>query len=224
MIPTQRMRETYALANLAPLQQLKAGRMPRRLLQLAVGLAICGVSMAMVIRGALGAIPWDVLHTGLMEHIPITFGQMSIMLSFAVMLMWIPLRQMPGLGTIANVLLVGLTADIALAILPLNDGIGARLPLMLGGVVLNAMGTAMYIGSQFGPGPRDGLMTGLARISGHSIRLVRTSIEVFVVAIGALLGGSVGVGTVLYALAIGPLAHLMLPWFIVRLRMPNREE
>jgi uncharacterized membrane protein YczE len=221
MTPTDPVQRNARLVDLGPLEQLKAGRMPRRLLQLVVGLAIYGASMAMVIRGALGAIPWDVLHTGLIEHIPITFGQMSILLAFTVLLMWIPLRQMPGLGTIANVLLVGLAADIALALFPLTDGIGASLALMLGGIALNAMATAMYIGSQLGPGPRDGLMTGLARISGHSIRLVRTSIEVFVVAAGAMLGGSVGFGTVLYALAIGPLVHWMLPWFIVELQEPN---
>jgi uncharacterized membrane protein YczE len=220
MTPTDPVHGNARLVNLGPLEQLKAGRMPRRVLQLVVGLAIYGASMAMVIRGALGAIPWDVLHTGLIEHIPITFGQMSILLALVVLLMWIPLRQMPGLGTIANVFLVGLAADIALAIVPETDGIDARLALLLAGIVLNAVATAMYIGSQLGPGPRDGLMTGLARISGHSIRLVRTSIEVFVVAVGALLGGSVGVGTVLYALAIGPLVHWMLPWFVVELQEP----
>jgi len=220
MTPTDPVQGNARLVNLGPLEQLKAGRMPRRVLQLVVGLAIYGASMAMVIRGALGAIPWDVLHTGLIEHIPITFGQMSILLALVVLLMWIPLRQMPGLGTIANVFLVGLAADIALAIVPETDDIGARLALLLAGIVLNAVATAMYIGSQLGPGPRDGLMTGLARISGHSIRLVRTSIEVFVVAVGALLGGSVGVGTVLYALAIGPLVHWMLPWFVVELQEP----
>jgi uncharacterized membrane protein YczE len=220
MTPTDPVQGNARLVNLGPLEQLKAGRMPRRVLQLVVGLAIYGASMAMVIRGALGAIPWDVLHTGLIEHIPITFGQMSILLALVVLLMWIPLRQMPGLGTIANVFLVGLAADIALAIVPETDEIGARLALLLAGIVLNAVATAMYIGSQLGPGPRDGLMTGLARISGHSIRLVRTSIEVFVVAVGALLGGSVGVGTVLYALAIGPLVHWMLPWFVVELQEP----
>ena len=206
-----------ALANLGPLQQLRAGRLPRRLLQLVVGLAIYGASMAMVVRGALGAIPWDVLHTGLIEHIPITFGQISILLAMVVLLMWIPLRQMPGLGTVANVFLVGLAADIALAILPVTGDIGVRLALMLGGILLNAMATAMYMGSQLGPGPRDGFMTGLARVSGRSIRVVRTAIEVAVVALGWALGGAVGVGTVLYALAIGPLAQRMLPWFTVEL-------
>jgi uncharacterized membrane protein YczE len=224
MTSTQWAHKNAALSNLGPLQQLRAGRMPRRLLQLAVGLAIYGASMAMVVRGALGAIPWDVLHTGLIEHIPITFGQMSILLALVVLLMWIPLRQMPGLGTIANVFLVGLAADIALSIVPETNDIGARLALLLGGIVLNAMATAMYIGSQLGPGPRDGLMTGLARISGRSIRLVRTIIEISVVAVGSVLGGSLGFGTVLYALAIGPLAHWMLPWFIVGLPASNPTE
>lgn len=210
-----------ALANLGPLQQLRAGRLTRRLLQLVVGLLIYGASMAMVVRGALGAIPWDVLHTGLIEHIPITFGQISILLAMVVLLMWIPLRQMPGLGTVANVFLVGLAADIALAIVPVTGDIGVRLALMLGGILLNAMATAMYMGSQLGPGPRDGFMTGLARVTGRSIRLVRTLIEVAVVVVGWMLGGAVGVGTVVYALAIGPLAQWMLPWFIVDLRPPQ---
>jgi uncharacterized membrane protein YczE len=208
------------LANLGPLQQLRAGQMPRRLVQLVVGLAIYGASMAMVIRGALGVIPWDVLHTGLIRHVPVTFGQMSIIVSLAALLIWIPLRQMPGLGTIANAFLVGIAADITLAAMPPVDDLVARVALLLGGIVLNGMATAMYIGSQLGPGPRDGFMTGLSRVSGRSIRLVRTAIEVAVVALGWALGGAVGLGTVLYAVAIGPLAQFMLPWFTVDLRLP----
>ncbi|MDO8418897.1 MAG: hypothetical protein Q7S90_02580 [Rubrivivax sp.] len=197
--------------------------MPRRLVQLVVGLAIYGASMAMVLRGALGAIPWDVLHTGLIQHVPVTFGQMSIMVSLAVLLGWIPLRQMPGLGTIANALLVGIAADITLALVPPADDLAARVALLLGGIVLNGVATAMYIGSQLGPGPRDGFMTGLSRVTGRSIRFVRTAIEVTVVALGWALGGAVGLGTVLYAVAIGPLAQLMLPWFTVDLRLPVPE-
>ena len=211
------------LANLGPLQQLRAGQMPRRLVQLVVGLAIYGASMAMVIRGALGVIPWDVLHTGLIQHIPVTFGQMSIMVSLAVLLVWIPLRQMPGLGTIANAFLVGIAADITLALVPPAGDFAARVALLLGGIVLNGVATAMYIGAQLGPGPRDGFMTGLSRVSGRSIRFVRTAIEVAVVALGWALGGAVGLGTVLYAVAIGPLAQLMLPWFTVDLRLPVPE-
>jgi uncharacterized membrane protein YczE len=208
------------LANLGPLEQLRAGRLPRRLVQLVVGLAFYGASMAMVIRAALGAIPWDVLHTGLIQHIPVSFGQMSIIVALAVLLAWIPLRQMPGLGTIANALLVGIAADITLAVVPPVDGLVARVPLLLGGIVLNGMATAMYIGSQLGPGPRDGFMTGLSRVSGRSIRLVRTAIEVAVVTLGWALGGAVGLGTLLYAVAIGPLAQAMLPWFTVDLELP----
>ena len=211
------------LANLGPLQQLRAGRLHRRLAQLVVGLAIYGASMAMIIRGGLGVIPWDVLHTGLIRHIPVSFGQMSIMVSLAVLLVWIPLRQMPGLGTIANAFLVGIAADVTLAILQPVDDLVARVAMLLGGIVLNGVATAMYIGSQLGPGPRDGFMTGLSRISGRSIRLVRTAIEVAVVVVGWALGGAVGLGTVLYAVAIGPLAQLMLPWFTVRLRLPLPE-
>lgn len=218
-------RASLTLANLGPLQQLRAGRLPRRLVQLVVGLAIYGASMAMIIRGALGVIPWDVLHTGLIQHIPVTFGQMSIIVALLVLVVWIPLRQMPGLGTIANAILVGIAADITLAILPpIDDHLAARVALLLGGIVLNGMATAMYIGSQLGPGPRDGFMTGLSRISGRSIRLVRTAIEVAVVALGWALGGAVGLGTILYAVAIGPLAQLMLPWFTVRLLAPEADD
>jgi len=207
------------LDNLGPLQQMRAGRLARRLVQLVVGLAIYGASMAMIIRGGLGVIPWDVLHTGLIQHIPVSFGQMSIMVALLVLLIWIPLRQMPGLGTVANAVLVGIAADITLAVVPPVDDLAPRVALLLGGIALNGMATAMYIGSQLGPGPRDGFMTGLARITGRSIRLVRTAIEVAVVALGWALGGAVGLGTVLYAVAIGPLAQLMLPWFTVRLRL-----
>lgn len=208
------------LVNLGPLQQLRAGRMPRRLLQLVVGLAIYGASMALVVRAALGVIPWDVLHTGLIQHLPLSFGQMSIVVSLTVLLVWIPLRQMPGLGTVANVFLVGIAADLTLATVPPVDALAARVALLVVGIVLNGMATAMYIGSQLGPGPRDGFMTGLARCSGHSIRRVRTAIEVAVVGFGWTLGGAVGLGTVLYALAIGPLAQRMLPCFVVALRSP----
>jgi uncharacterized membrane protein YczE len=215
--------ERRQLANLGPLQQLRAGRMTRRLVQLVVGLAIYGMSMALVIRGALGVIPWDVLHTGLIQHIPVSFGQMTILVSLAVLLMWVPLRQMPGLGTVANAFLVGIAADITLALVPPVEDLALRVVLLVGGITLNGMATAMYIGSQLGPGPRDGLMTGLSRVSGRSIRLVRTAMEVTVVALGWALGGAVGLGTVLYAVAIGPLAQLMLPWFTVDLRLPAPE-
>ena len=167
-----------------------------------------GVSMAMMVRGGLGLDPWDVFHYGVASGIPLSFGGVVIVTGVAVLLLWIPLRQMPGLGTVANAVLIGLATDAALAVLVSPEAFAGRLGLLLGGVALNGLATALYIGSQFGPGPRDGLMTGLVRRTGLSVRLVRTSIEVSVVAVGWLLGGVVGAGTVLYALAIGPLVQL----------------
>ncbi len=205
------------LANLGPLDQLRAGQLPRRLLQLVIGLFLYGASMALVIRAGLGVIPWDVLHTGLIEHVPTSFGTMTIVVSLLVLLVWIPLRQRPGLGTVANAFGVGLAADLTLWLVGPADGLVLQVPLLVVGIVLNGFATALYIGSQLGPGPRDGLMTGLSRVSGRSIRLVRTILEVTVVTIGWLLGGTVGLGTVLYAVAIGPLAQSMLPWCTVAL-------
>ena len=210
------------LAHLGPVAQLKAGRLPRRLAQLAVGLVLYGVTLAMMIRATLGNAPWDVLHQGMAIHLPISIGTAVIVMSVVVLLLWIPLREKPGLGTIANSIVVGLVADVALSLLVAPDAMWARVALMVGGVLLNALATALYIGSQFGAGPRDGLMTGLHRRTGVSIRLVRTALEVLVVAIGWVLGGVVGVGTVLYALAIGPLVQLMLPYCIVQLPGPAR--
>ncbi len=206
------------LANLGPVEQLRAGRMPRRLLQLVVGLFLYGASMALVIRAGLGVIPWDVFHVGLIQHIPMSFGAMTIVVSLAVLLIWIPLRQRPGLGTIANAVLVGLSADLTLALTSDLESLAVRVPLLIGAIALNGLATALYVGAQLGPGPRDGLMTGVARVSGRSIRLVRTVLEVTVVLIGFTLGGTAGLGTVLYALAIGPLTQAMLPRFTVELR------
>lgn len=218
--PRVRNRE---LADIGPLAQLRAGRLGIRLPLLLVGLFFYGASMAMVIRGTLGQIPWDVLHVGVAKHVPLTFGTIVIGVSLLVLLGWIPLRQKPGVGTIGNALLIGPSADIVLSLLQAPEALGWRIALLVGGVVLNGIATGMYIGSQFGPGPRDGLMTGLARVTGRSIRLVRTGLEVSVVAVGWLLGGVVGVGTVLYAVAIGPLAQLFLPLFTVDLT-PRRPD
>ncbi len=208
------------LANLGPLEQLRAGHLPRRLAQLVTGLFLYGASMALVIRAGLGVIPWDVLHTGLIQHLPTSFGTMTIIVSLLVLLVWIPLRQRPGLGTVANAFGVGISADLTLWLVGPADGLLLQVPLLVVGIVLNGFATALYIGSQLGPGPRDGLMTGLSRVSGRSIRLVRTVLEVTVVTAGWLLGGAVGLGTVLYAVAIGPLAQLMLPWCTVAVTVP----
>jgi uncharacterized membrane protein YczE len=199
------------------LRQLPVTRNPvRRIPQLLAGLVLYGTSMAMQIRGALGLNPWDVLHEGLTKQTPLSFGLITAVTGVAVLLAWIPLRQRPGLGTVANVLVIAIVVDIALFLIPPVSGLGPRVGLMVGGIVLNGIATAAYVGARLGPGPRDGLMTGLAARTGWSIRLVRTGLEVTVLAVGWLLGGTVGVGTLLYALAIGPLTQAFLPLFTVR--------
>ena len=205
------------LAALTPRQQLTAGRTTRRLVQLFAGLTLYGWSMAMLVRSELGLDPWDVFHDGVSRWIGLSFGTVVILVGLAVLALWIPLRQWPGLGTVANAVVIGLVTDLGLAVLSTPDSLLARGGLLVGGVVLNGLAGGMYIGSQFGAGPRDGLMTGLVRRTGRSIRLVRTSLEVTVLALGWLLGGVVGVGTVLYALAIGPLVQLFLPPLTVEL-------
>ncbi|MEE1790716.1 hypothetical protein PUR28_07995 [Streptomyces sp. BE308] len=190
-------------------------RLTRRLVQLYVGLALYGASAAALVRAGLGLEPWGVLHQGLTELTGISIGVVSIIVGAVVLLLWIPLRQRPGLGTVSNVFVVGLAMDGTLALLPEAHGLAARVPLMLAGVLFNGVATGLYITARFGPGPRDGLMTGLNRVTGRSIRLVRTAIEVAVVVTGFLLGGSLGIGTVLYALAIGPLAQVFLRVFAV---------
>ena len=204
------------LTDLGPIAQLRAGRLPRRLTQLYVGLVAYGVSLAMMVRGDVGLAPWDVLHSGLTEHFPITFGEAVVVMSFVVLLLWIPLREMPGLGTISNAFVVGIAADTTLALLGSPDNLVLRVALMLGGIALCGFASALYIGAQLGRGPRDGLMTGLSRRTGYSLRLVRTCLEVTVVVIGLLLGGAIGLGTVLYALAIGPLTQRWLPAWTIR--------
>lgn len=215
-------RPAAQLANLSPAEQLRAGRLGRRLPQLLAGLVLYGVSMAMMLRSGLGLDPWDVLHYGVATWLPLTFGGVVIATGVAVLLLWIPLRQMPGLGTVANAVVIGLATDAALALLVTSEGMAARTAMLAGGIVLNGLATALYIGAQLGPGPRDGLMTGLVRRTGWSVRVVRTSIELSVVVTGWLLGGVVGVGTIAYALAIGPLVQMMLPRLVVELPDPDR--
>ncbi len=206
------------LAAIGPVAQLTAGRLGRRLGQLLVGLTVYGVSMALMIRSGLGQMPWDVLHYGLALHLPLSIGQVVILTSVAVLLRWIPLRQAPGLGTVLNAVLIGLATDATLALVDAPASWGARAAFMVAGVLLNALATAAYIGAQLGPGPRDGLMTGWVRRTGLSVRLVRTTLEVIVVVLGWTLGGVVGLGTVLYAVAIGPLTQRLLPWVTVPVR------
>jgi uncharacterized membrane protein YczE len=190
-------------------------RLGRRLTQLYAGLVLYGVSSALLVTAGLGLEPWGVLHQGLSEWTGLPIGQVSIVVGAAVLLLWVPLRQRPGLGTVSNVVVVGLAMDGALALLPDARGLAVRIPVLLAGVVLNGAATGLYIAARFGPGPRDGLMTGLHRRTGRSIRLMRTAVEVAVVATGFALGGTVGAGTVLYALSIGPLAQFFLRLFAV---------
>jgi uncharacterized membrane protein YczE len=194
----------------------------RRLVQLYVSLVLYGVSMAMMIRSGLGNMPWDVLHQGLAEQLGLPFGVVIVIVSALVLLAWWPLHERPGLGTISNIAVIGLVIDPALAIIPETGSLAARVALAVTGVVLNGAATAAYIGVHFGPGPRDGLMTGLVRVTGASVRLVRTAIEVSVVVTGFLLGGTLGAITVLYALAIGPLTQLFLPLLSVRVAERGR--
>ncbi len=183
-----------------------------RFVQLQVGLFLYGLSAAMLVRGRLGLDPWDVFHQGLARTFGLSIGAWVIIVGGLVLLLWIPLRQRPGIGTISNVLLIGVWLDLTLHFIPYVHAIGVRWALMLGGIALCGLATGLYIGAAMGPGPRDGLMVGIAN-RGHSIRVVRTGIEILVLAIGWLLGGTVGVGTVLYALTIGPIAHVTIPAF-----------
>ena len=209
------------ISNLGPVGQLRTGRLPRRVVQLFIGLVLFGFSIALMLRGNLGVAPWDVLSIGLTHWLPLTFGQITIALSFVVLLLWVPVGERPGVGTLANAIIIGLAVDASLAWLPIVDDWAPRVALMLGGVLLNGVAGAVYIGAQLGRGPRDGLMTGLARRTGRSLRLIRSLIEVTVLVIGLALGGTAGLGTLVFALAIGPLTQYFLPWALVRAAEPR---
>lgn len=192
----------------------------RRFIQLQLGLCLYGVSLALMVRANLGLDPWDVFHQGLAERAGLSLGTVLILVGAAVMLLWIPLRQKPGLGTLSNIFVIGLAADAVLWLLPDLRGLPLRGASLVAGVVLNGVASAAYIGAGMGPGPRDGLMTGLVRRTGWPIRWTRMGIEATVLVLGWLLGGSVGVGTLLYAVAIGPLIQRFLPWFEVKAPAP----
>jgi uncharacterized membrane protein YczE len=205
----------HGLSDLGPLAQLRAGRLGRRLVQLYAGLLLYGFSIALMVRAHLGLAPWDVLHSGLTKHLPIDIGQALVIVSFVVMLAWIPLREIPGLGTISNAIVIGVSTDGFLAVLPRFEAVPLRALVVVAAIGLQGLATAAYIGAQLGRGPRDGLMTGLARRTGRSLRLVRTAMELTVVVIGLLLGGVAGPATVLYALSIGPISQALLPRLLV---------
>jgi uncharacterized membrane protein YczE len=190
--------------------------MRQRLFQLFWGLWLYGLSMAMMLRANLGLDPWDVLHQGLAPRFGLSFGMTVNLLGAVVLLLWWPMRQRPGIGTVLNILVIGTAVDLCLPFLPAPEGYAARLAMLGGGIVLNGIAGGAYIGAGLGPGPRDGLMTGICRRTGWPIKLVRTAIELTVLTTGWLLGGTLGVGTVLYAISIGWVVHYALPFFTIR--------
>lgn len=193
---------------------IPADARPRRFIQLGIGLLLYGFSAGLLVEADLGLDPWDVLHQGTAERVGLPIGITTIAISVLVLLLWIPLRQKPGFGTLSNAVVVGLAIDATLYVFPEPNSLPVRGVVLVVAIVLNGVATGLYIGAGMGPGPRDGLMTGLAA-RGHSLRVVRTLLEVTVLAAGWRLGGTVGVGTVAYALAIGPLAHIFIPLFTV---------
>lgn len=198
--------------------------MIRRVTQLFIGLFLYGVGCAMTVEAGLGVDPWTVLAEGISVHTGIGIGWVANILGFFVLLLWIPLRQKPGVGTIANILLVGTSMQFALWLFPPISGLPAQLAVLLGGIVLVAIASGLYIGAHFGPGPRDGLMTGMHRRLGWPIWTCRALVELTVLAIGWLLGGTVGIGTVLFAFLIGPLVHVALPLLDTRRRSARAQE
>lgn len=197
---------------LLPISATSGLDLVERLAQLLIGLFLYGVALGLMVHGGIGVAPWDVLALGVAGQTGIGYGTVTVLVSIIVLILWIPLRQRVGLGTVLNALLVGPSADLALAVIPEPPSIWVGAPMFLAGLVLLAFATGLYIAADFGPGPRDGLMTGLVRRTGWPVWLVRTLIEGSVLLIGFLLGGPVGVGTVLFAFGVGPLIGWFLPW------------
>lgn len=207
-----------ALQNVPLREQLRIDRLPLRLLTLFLGLTGFGAGIGLILRAGLGAAPWDVLSVAIAGRTGLSIGTITILTSFVVLLAWIPLRQQPGIGTLANALWVGVSMDLTLHLVPPVEGLLPGIALLAAGLALNAVADAVYIGAQLGPGPRDGLMTGIHHRWGLPVGPVRAVIEVGVLAIGWMLGGPVGLGTVVYALGIGPIVHLVLPWVTIPVR------
>jgi len=191
--------------------------------QLLIGLVLFGIGCAVMVQAGIGLDPWTVFAQGVSRQTGIGIGWIANIVGFLVLLVWIPLRQKPGIGTIANILLVGTSMQLALEVLPLAQGFLTQLAVFLGGVALVALASGLYIGANFGPGPRDGLMTGLHARFGWPIWAARLGVEATVLVAGWLLGGTVGLGTVLFAVLIGPAVHLTLPWFDRRPRRVRRD-
>ncbi|CAN5313789.1 membrane protein [soil metagenome] len=196
----------------------------RRVIQLPLGLFLYGFAIAMMLRAGIGVSPWDVFAQGVSRLTGIEFGWVTNIVGALVLLLWIPLRQRPGIGTVVNVLLIGPSAEVGLAVLPATTTLGQQLLLFAGGLALYAIATGLYIGAGFGPGPRDGLMTGIHRRFGVRIWVARTAVEGVVLAAGWLLGGNVGFGTVAFALLIGPMVSVTMPLLGMRSPAPARAE
>ena len=213
---------SYQLPTLGFREQLRVGRLTRRSVQLMGGLTAAALSISLMVEARLGLDPWNALHEGITHYLPVSFGVVIILSSLVVLLLWFPLHEPLGVGTVINTVLVGVLTDVALWVVPTPTSLAVRVAFLVVGVVLCGAAGAIYLGSHLGPGPRDGLMTGLVRRTGRSVRVVRTSLEIGVLVVGFLLGGTVGVGTLLFAVAIGPLIQFFLPRVAVSL--PPRAE
>ena len=211
------------LTRLGPIEQLQAGKLLRRGLQVVFGLVVYGMSEAMLIRGNLGQTPWDALHLGVARHLALSIGCVIVATSFLVLLFWIPFGEKPGVGTLGNAVVIGSVADVTLRALPHIENLVYRSLLSTGGVLLCAFGSALYIGAQLGMGPRDGLMTGLHRVTGFSLGRIRSGLELLVLTAGLFFGGAglFGPFTLIFALCIGPLTQKLLPWLIVPIPKTN---
>lgn len=212
------------LDNLSLRDQLNVDRLARRLVQMMIGLTGFGLSLAMLLRSGLGGAPWDVFHAALAERLGATVGSMSIAVSFVLLLLWIPLRERLGIGTVANAIWVGVSIDLGMLILPEASSLPVAIALMLLGVVVNGISGAVYIGAQLGAGARDGLMTALSRVLSRPVGPVRIVLEVIVLVTGWLLGGPLGLGTVVYAIALGPVIQLALPPVLIPVRSVRGRE
>jgi uncharacterized membrane protein YczE len=197
--------------------------MTRRILQLFIGLFLYGIGIALIVRAAIGVAPWEVLTQGIDNHTHLGFGLITVLMSGVVLLFWIPIQQRLGIGTVLNAFLVGPSADVGLRLIPENLDLWLRIILFAAGLLTLAVATGLYIGAHFGPGPRDGLMTGLHKRTGWKIWVVRTGVEVIVLGVGWALGGNVGVGTVLFAILVGPLCNWTIPFFAIK-RRPAAQE
>lgn len=208
-------RRSVPLANLSLREQLRVDRLPLRLLHMMAGLTGFGLSLALLLRSGLGGAPWDVLHAALADRLGTSVGTVSIAVSFVVLIAFVALGERVGIGTIANAIWVGLSIDLGMALIPEAQNLPAALLMMATGVVINGITAAMYIGAQLGPGPRDGLMTGLSRILARPVGPIRIALEIVVLGSGWLLGGPVGLGTVAYAVGLGPVIQQALPWVTI---------